>query len=466
LTVFRTSQAYARFWEGSNIIHRMMGSWVDAVSAAFAFTRYSSEHPDKIKEFKHVLVRLVSLLNAMVLGELEGMEAREKREFEYELLDIASLTQRTLEPLKKTKCGPIMVHHWVQEVIVNGVKSGVMSIPPPLLTVVFQELGHGMVMYQEGVQLTRVRFPFPYTMTTVVMLCIISVSTPVVFLSWTTGFFWPVLFTFLLVFTFWALHFTAGELENPFGDDANDLDMRQIQSDVNARLLTLLHSRPELPDLCVSVNLAGQRLNILNKVSLKTFEHVLGEQGEQVKKRKSDVYTEIVSIGSPSLSQRLGLSRRDSNTNTTRTFVVSTGATRHDRRSTPTGVTMDVVDASLDYLRQVAGDDCSQISDSYSDLPSDVEGLSSCMESAQTSTLWTSQVEQDHLPEARASHPPAASVPRTSPKPWNFTYKQHEPAPPPHQKLRSKMPEGVNVGDTFILGSDSVSSLSHGPSEP
>ena len=202
LTVFRTSQAYARFWEGSNIIHRVVGSWVDAVSAAFAFTRYSSKHPDKIKEFKHVLVRLVSLLNAMVLGELEGMEAREKREFEYELLDIASLTQRTLEPLKNTKCGPIMVHHWVQEVVVNGVKSGVMSIPPPLLTVVFQELGHGMVMYQEGVQLTRVRFPFPYTMTTVVMLCIISVSTPVVFVSWTTGFVWPVLFTFLLVFTF------------------------------------------------------------------------------------------------------------------------------------------------------------------------------------------------------------------------------------------------------------------------
>lgn len=295
LTVFRTSQAYARYWEGSNLVHRMMGNWVDAVSTAFAYTRHSEQEEVRILEFKHILVRLVSLLNAMVLGELEGMNTNssvsdhlvrvmgQKRYFEYELLDAGSLDPRTLGPLGRTKNGPILVHHWVQELIVEAIGTGVMSIPAPLLSAVFQELGRGMVMYQEGIQLARVKFPFPYTMTSSIMLAIISVMTPVVFCTWTTGFVWPILCTFFLIFAFWALHFTAGELENPFGDDANDLDMRQIHRDLNTRLLTILkEGSSPLPTLGVPVGTAAHNLQ-----HLTTKPHSLCDFETAICRRKS-----------------------------------------------------------------------------------------------------------------------------------------------------------------------------------
>lgn len=437
LTVFRTSQAYARFWEGSNLIHKMMGNWVDAVSAAFAFTRYSSRDVRKLKEFKHVLVRLVSLLNAMVLGELEGMEAREKREFEYELLDINSLTAESLEPLKKTKSSPILVHHWVQELIVDAVKTGVLNIPPPLLTVVFQELGQGMVMYQEGVQLTRVRFPFPYTMTMVVMMNIISILTPVAFCTWTTGYIWPVVFTFLFVFAFWSLHFTAAELENPFGDDANDLDMRKIQSDVNARLLTLLHDPAEIPALSVSVHVATQRLNRVTKVSLMTLEHLLARNGETVKKRKSEVILPIDPRNlTPTLSQRLWLKSHPSPPGT-RSVMVSTGATKQDRRMSMANVPLEA--------RLTCAEEASDVpfSDIASDARSDPRSDNSFVEAKPSS---------DGSLEAVVAMSPVALVPRNPPKPWNF---QHDvQADPLHLDCPPfELPEVT--GDTIVVCGES-----------
>merc|ERR1719440_1978026 len=37
LIVFRTQQAYARFWEGATIVQQVRGEWFNAVSSCFAF---------------------------------------------------------------------------------------------------------------------------------------------------------------------------------------------------------------------------------------------------------------------------------------------------------------------------------------------------------------------------------------------------------------------------------------------
>merc|ERR1719321_1850047 len=42
LVVFRTSQAYSRFWDGCTSLHRMRAEWFDACAALIAFCTHST----------------------------------------------------------------------------------------------------------------------------------------------------------------------------------------------------------------------------------------------------------------------------------------------------------------------------------------------------------------------------------------------------------------------------------------
>merc|ERR1711874_522268 len=63
------------------------------------------------------------------------------------------------------------------------------------------------------------------------------------------------LFTFVPVFGMFSLNFVASELENPFGDDDNDLPLAHFQQEMNTSLLMLLHYNTdhiaELSDKCI-----------------------------------------------------------------------------------------------------------------------------------------------------------------------------------------------------------------------
>merc|ERR1719359_2043158 len=51
---------------------------------------------------------------------------------------------------------------------------------------------------------------------------------------------WASFLSFSVVISFWSLNFIALELEDPFGDDANDLPMKDMQTDLNLSLKELL----------------------------------------------------------------------------------------------------------------------------------------------------------------------------------------------------------------------------------
>merc|ERR1712136_650160 len=144
--------------------------------------------------------------------------------------------------------------------IVENMKTGVLNIPAPLLTVVFQKFGNGMHAYTEALRLVRVELPFPYTAATRILLVLLTSLTPYVFCSWTSSRVWPVVFAFAFVFTFWTLNFTAEDPENPFGDHDNNLNMRKCQCDLNTRLVALLsESNDRIPNMCVPLEVAEFR---------------------------------------------------------------------------------------------------------------------------------------------------------------------------------------------------------------
>ena len=65
--------------------------------------------------------------------------------------------------------------------------------------------------------------------------------TPFTFAAWCSGYVSSFFFSFIWSFVLWSLYAMAAELDNPFGQDVNDLNIWEEQRRFNLRLSTLLH---------------------------------------------------------------------------------------------------------------------------------------------------------------------------------------------------------------------------------
>eukprot|EP00927_Polykrikos_kofoidii_P021137 TRINITY_DN20114_c0_g2_i1.p1 TRINITY_DN20114_c0_g2~~TRINITY_DN20114_c0_g2_i1.p1 ORF type:complete len:658 (+),score=121.31 TRINITY_DN20114_c0_g2_i1:128-2101(+) len=246
LVVFRTSQAYARFWEGCSSMHKMGAEWFDACSALIAFTRFSKLPKPQIQRFQNVLVRLVSMLHAAALGEIEecgGTEADLHVEaFGFEIIDAEAISEDVLIAIRDSDSKVELIFQMIQQTIVENITTGVLCIPPPILSRSFQEIANGMVHFHDALKISNVPFPFPYAQTCDVLLMLHYFLTPFVLTPWVVRCHWAAFFGFMQIFTFWVLNFIAAELENPFGSDDNDIDGAQLQKEVNSCLRLLLRT--------------------------------------------------------------------------------------------------------------------------------------------------------------------------------------------------------------------------------
>eukprot|EP00434_Breviolum_minutum_P029634 symbB.v1.2.026199.t1/scaffold2557.1/size76417/4 len=242
LVVFRTGQAYNRFWDGSTLTHQMRGDWFDAASSIISFTRTSKADSVKLWEFRQIVVRLFSMLHALSLAELEDDDDHDDERWAYRLrvIDGVGIDVESLRALKKAECKVELVFHWIQSIVVTSIDCGIMSAPSPILTRAYSELASGMVKFHDCLKIARIAVPFPYSQATLMLLVIHWLMTPFMMTLGTESPTVCCIFTFVTVFILWVLHSISIELENPFGADANDLDVHDMQHDMNNRLLLLL----------------------------------------------------------------------------------------------------------------------------------------------------------------------------------------------------------------------------------
>eukprot|EP00443_Scrippsiella_acuminata_P077615 CAMPEP_0115379490 /NCGR_PEP_ID=MMETSP0271-20121206/4559_1 /TAXON_ID=71861 /ORGANISM="Scrippsiella trochoidea, Strain CCMP3099" /LENGTH=398 /DNA_ID=CAMNT_0002802695 /DNA_START=196 /DNA_END=1389 /DNA_ORIENTATION=- len=246
--VFRTQQAYHRFQSGATAVHEMRGEWFDSASSLVSFCKYSDTDVSKILRFQHKLVRLFSILHACALADLEGekratngeRDSTRIRAYNLPLIDVEGLDRESLLQIQQTDCKVELVYQWIQQIVVENVKMQVLSVPPPILTRAFQELSNGMVKYHDAMVIAHVPFPFPYMQTSEILLILHWVFTPLLMCTWTVAWPWTFSFCFISVLFLWSLNAVACELENPFGEDPNDLDALHAQNHLNQRLLLLL----------------------------------------------------------------------------------------------------------------------------------------------------------------------------------------------------------------------------------
>mmetsp|Transcript_16159 Transcript_16159/g.48730 ORF Transcript_16159/g.48730 Transcript_16159/m.48730 type:complete len:578 (-) Transcript_16159:147-1880(-) len=257
LVVFRTSQAYGRFWSGCTATHRMRAEWFDSCSQAVAFCKLAKASGDTVSSFQGRLVRLFSMLHAAALAELEEINhdidsLEEIQAFHYKLIDPDGFDADTIRYLKHSSSKVELIFNWIQLLIIDNINNGVLTVAPPILSRTFQVLSNGMVAFFDALKITYSPMPFPYEQTCDLLLVIHWIMAPLVISQWVSNSGFAALFVTIQVFILWSLNFIACEIENPFGKDANDLDGQSMQEEMNSHLLLLLgepaRTLPQLRD--------------------------------------------------------------------------------------------------------------------------------------------------------------------------------------------------------------------------
>eukprot|EP00439_Symbiodinium_sp_Y106_P085711 s327_g29.t1 len=242
---FRTQQALDRFWEGTSLLHQMRGEYFDSVSCLVSFSQSTLEaKPAEVLQFRQTLVRLVSHMHESALDEIAGCRDR------FPTIDKCSLDDETLRftATCQDKYGwnrVLSLQHMIQVLITHHIHTGVLNIPPPILSRVYQTLSRGLVNLLNAVKIKDTSFPFPWAQMITCLLAVHTVYTPFIIVSITTSLYWALPVSFVPIFGMIALNLVASELEMPFGTDENDLPLHHFQREMNQSLLLLLHERSD-----------------------------------------------------------------------------------------------------------------------------------------------------------------------------------------------------------------------------
>mmetsp|Transcript_3343 Transcript_3343/g.6101 ORF Transcript_3343/g.6101 Transcript_3343/m.6101 type:complete len:606 (-) Transcript_3343:22-1839(-) len=283
LIVFRTSQAYARFWDGCTSTHQMRAEWFDACSSVVAFCKHSKCDKKTIMGFQECIVRLFSMLHATALAEIEDINSdsavEEIQAFKYELIDAEAIDGCSLEAIKESDAKVELVFQWIQQLIVENIETGVLSIPPPILSRSFQELAQGMVHFHDAIKISNIPFPFPYAQTCDCLLVLHWIITPFIVATSVSHPAWAGIFSFFSVFILWSLNAIAVEIENPFGMDDNDIDACSMQEELNKHLSLLLDAKTHrTPTIQCGVRASSTRAQRRNSTFMDAWR-AISQQG-------------------------------------------------------------------------------------------------------------------------------------------------------------------------------------------
>lgn len=237
MVVFRSNQAWSRFWEGSTYLQRARSQWFNAASNLFAFSSRDPAKRHEVREFQELIVRLVSVLFVTALSSVSDKANA------YEVLNLEGVDGDTLKYFidykdKDIKIELIMI--WIQRAVVKAIDEKVIEIDAPLVSRVFNELGAGVICVSSAEKINDIPFPFHYAQMLSVMLIIYSIGAPPLIAYIFQTAVAAAASAFLNVTVLWSVNYLAAEIETPFGNDNNHLPLQQEVERMNALLKMLL----------------------------------------------------------------------------------------------------------------------------------------------------------------------------------------------------------------------------------
>jgi hypothetical protein len=136
--------------------------------------------------------------------------------------------------------------HMLQSCITDAHDHGILAVPPPILSRVYQTISRGYVNLLNTKKITDTKFPFPFVQVIAVLLLIHTILTPFMIATTVKSLVVAPVLTFVFVFGMFALNFISMELEDPFGEDDNDLPLAHFQAEMNNCLMMLLHHKNDM----------------------------------------------------------------------------------------------------------------------------------------------------------------------------------------------------------------------------
>lgn len=236
LLIFRTQKAYGRYWDCAMYLQKARGEWFNASSNLVSFCTNDARKAHEVKKFQQQVVRLISLLFNSAIGEVCCVD------MDYEVIDpLMDKDSMTYLQSKAERCEVVM--QWIQRLVVDAIRAKIVDVDPPIVSRVFQEFSLGIVNIASAKKITIIPFPFPYAQMMQMLLVFQALAVPMV-----TGYgfhkWWVAsLVTLTMITLTWSIHFTACELEMPFGTDPNDLPLAEMVLSMNDSLCNLLQEQ-------------------------------------------------------------------------------------------------------------------------------------------------------------------------------------------------------------------------------
>mmetsp|Transcript_97686 Transcript_97686/g.174021 ORF Transcript_97686/g.174021 Transcript_97686/m.174021 type:complete len:381 (-) Transcript_97686:69-1211(-) len=242
LLVFRNNQAHIRFWEGATSINKVQHHWISAAGSITAFCSKDPAKKTEVRNFQHLCMRLLSMLFACALQRMCDME-----DDNMEVLDPTGLEPTKMQFLQECnadqRCGVLL--QWLNRLLIDGERNGVLKVPPPIIMRCYQELTGGHRDMHMVKTISDLPFPFPYGQIITCMMLVHWCMTPLLASQSFTSEYWCFTIVLLSVGSLWSLIYIPMQLDNPFGDDVNDLPLKQMQSDFNTTLMQMLHPKAQ-----------------------------------------------------------------------------------------------------------------------------------------------------------------------------------------------------------------------------
>merc|ERR1719235_3118694 len=204
LLVFRSQQAYSRWWEGGTLLQQIRGEWFNAYSCLLAFTNPAAEKQTEVNIFQQKLIRLFSLLYAAALEQVTTVD-----DPAFEIIELEGFEIESLCALKSAHDKCEVVLQWIQKMIVQSSGADVVKVAPPILSRVYNQLGNGIVGLNNARKITDFPIPFPLAQMVVFMLAchwVVTVLTCTIYVKsiWTAT-----LICYVVVFSFWSINYIA-----------------------------------------------------------------------------------------------------------------------------------------------------------------------------------------------------------------------------------------------------------------
>jgi len=243
LLVFRSSQAYVRFWEGTRAINALQTQWLNAVGTLVTYCSHEESKHHAVLRYQHLLVRLMSLLFCVSMQDVAELD-----DDSFEIIDPHGISQKSMSFFKKTSVEqrPDLLVQWVYRSITDAQLDGVLIAAPPLLTRAFNEISRGRVELSKMRWLSDVPFPFPYTQMITSMLMIHWIVMPLLASQIVESRIWTFVICFVVTLVLWCLGYIALQIDQPFGDDDADLPLQEMMKDFNHTLLLMVNPKSQV----------------------------------------------------------------------------------------------------------------------------------------------------------------------------------------------------------------------------